>query len=286
MKLILGYIIVLGSVIGGYVLHDGKLGILYQPTEYLIIVGAGFGAFTVANPPHVIKAILKGVKKAGGKAPFTKAQYIELLLFLYNVLRFMKTKGLLEIESHLEDPHNSNFFTAFPSVLHNHHAVDFFCDYIRLLTMGMDNKYQLDDMMTAELDAHHNEKHVLSSSMTTLADSFPAIGIVAAVLGVIITMGSISEPPEVLGHLIGGALVGTFLGILLSYCFFAPVGQAMDKYFNEEHKYFECIKIALLSHIQGNAPVVSVEFARKVVPTHVMPSFKEVEEAIQNTPAP
>lgn len=287
MFFIIGVVVVIGSVIGGYLMHGGRLGILWQPNEVLIIFGSGIGAFVIANPMSKLKKCLGGLKvlfKPGD--PYSKESYLELLTFMYNIFKFMKTKGLLEIEKHIENPEESDFFKPYPGLIANHHAVDFFCDYLRLLTMGVDNKYQLEDMMDKELDAHHHDNEVAAGSMTTLGDSFPALGIVAAVLGVITTMGSISEPPEILGGLIGAALVGTFLGILLCYGIFGPIGQFMGKYYHDEHKYYECIKIGLLAHVQGNAPAVSVEFARKMIPGNVMPSFKEVEAAMQGGAAP
>ncbi len=281
MTLIIGIITVIGCVLGGYVLHHGNIGVLYQPTEYLIIAGAAIGAFIISNPPHILKAVLKSFKYLMKPAPFVKADYIELLLFLYNIFKFIKQKGLLQIESHLEKPEESEFFKAYPTFMHHDHAVTFFCDYMRLMTMGVDDKHKLEDLMDAELDAHHHEKELIASSVVNLGDSFPAIGIVAAVLGVIITMGSISEPPEILGQLIGGALVGTFLGILLSYGFVSPMGNYLGKFFNMEHSYYMCIKAAMLANAQGMAPAVSIEFARKVIPGDFMPTFKDVEAALQ-----
>lgn len=280
MKFIIGVIVVMGSVLGGYVLHGGNLGVLYQPTEYLIIGGSGIGQFIITNPGHHLKATLGSLKYLLKGAPYSKENYKELLLFQASIFKFMKTKGLLQIESHIENPEESELFQPYESVLADHHVVVFICDYIRLLTMGMDDKYQLEDLMNAELEAHHHEKTEVAEGLVVLGDAFPALGIVAAVLGVIITMGSISEPPEILGGLIGAALVGTFLGIFLSYGFVGPMGKSIGKYFDEEHKYYECIQAGLLAHVQGNAPAVSVELARKAIPGHVMPSFQELEEAM------
>jgi len=282
MKFILGLIIVFGSVISGYVLHHGNLKVLWQPTEFLIIFGAGIGSFIVGNPTHVIFKTLKGFKLLfkGGHV-YTKPQYLELLMFQYSIYKFMKTKGMLEIEQHIEKPESSDLFKKFPGVLANHHATDFMCDYVRMMTMGVDDKYQLEDMMNKELEDHHHENHEVSHAITIVGDAFPALGIVAAVLGVIITMGSIAEPPEILGGLVGAALVGTFVGVLLCYGIFGPMGGMLGKYYEEEHKYYECLKLGLLAHIQGNAPTISVEFARKVIPSDVRPTFKEVEEEIQ-----
>lgn len=281
MFFIIGFIVVIGSVLGGYVLHHGNVAVLYQPTEYLIIVGAGLGSFFIANPFHIVKKSFGSFKYLLKKAPFTKQDYIDLLAMQYAIYKFMKTKGMLEIESHIEEPAESEIFSKFPNVLKNRDAVQFFCDYIRILTMGVDDHYQLEDMMDAELEEHHHEHETVAGAVVTLGDSFPAIGIVAAVLGVIITMGSISEPPEILGGLIAAALVGTFLGIFIAYGFVGPIGQYLGKFFGEKHKYYECIKTGLMSHIKGNAPAISVEFARKSIPTHVMPSFKELEEALE-----
>lgn len=282
MKFIIGLVVVFGSVIAGYVLHHGNLKVLWQPTEFLIIGGAGIGSFIIGNPTFLAKRTLKSLKLLfkGGHA-FSKKQYIELLTFLYDIFKFMKTKGMLEIEKHIESPETSDLFSKYPAILADHHATDFICDYVRVMTMGVDDKYQLEYMMNLELEGHHEENHDVAHAVTTMGDAFPALGIVAAVLGVIITMGSIAEPPEILGGLVGAALVGTFVGVLLCYGLVGPMGSSINQFFNEEHKFYETIKIGLLTHVQGNAPAVSVEFARKVVPTGVRPSFKELEDAIQ-----
>ncbi len=262
-------------------MHHGNLMVLYQPTEYLIIIGAAIGSFVIGNPSYVIKGALGSIKKAMVNGhPIKKDDYIELITFLYTIFKFMKTKGMLEVEAHIENPEGSDIFTRFPHFMHHHHAVEFFCDYTRLLTMGVDNKYTLEDMMTAELEAGHAETHAIPHSIQIMGDAFPAIGIVAAVLGVIITMGSIAEPPEILGGLIGAALVGTFLGVLISYCFVQPLAATIAKYYEMEHKYLDVIKAGMLAHVSGNAPAISIEFARKMIPMGVRPDFKEVEEAI------
>lgn len=279
MLFIIGAIVVIGSVIGGYVMHHGNLAILWQPTELLIIGGAGVGSFLIANPAKIIKAALGSFKLLLKGKPYSKADYIELLVMQYSVFKLMKTKGMLELESHIENPHESALFSQYPKFVHNHHALDFFCDNLRVMTMGMEDQYQMEDLMNAALEQHHNETHQISGAITTLGDSFPALGIVAAVLGVIITMGSITEPPEVLGGLIGAALVGTFLGILMSYGFVSPMGAFVGKYYDDESKYMESLKAGLLAHMKGNAPAVSVEFARSVIPTVEKPSFAEVEAA-------
>lgn len=282
MRVIFGIIFTLACVLGGYMMHHGKLSVLWVPTEYLIIIGAAVGSFIVGNPSFVIIGTLKGLKKLMiGGHPIKKDNYLELLSFLYTIFKFMKTKGMLEVEAHIENPEGSDIFNKFPHFMKDHHAVDFFCDYVRVMTMGVDNKYVLEDMMMAELEGHHAEAHAIPHAVQIMGDAFPAIGIVAAVLGVIITMGSISEPPEILGGLIAGALVGTFLGILISYCFVQPMASSLNNVCMLEGKYLEVIKTGLLAHVSGNAPAISVEFARKIIPSGVRPTFKEVEEAVQ-----
>lgn len=279
MLFIAGVLVVIGSVMGGYILHGGNVGVLYQPTEYLIILGAGIGSFLIANPGKIVKGSIGSLKFLLKGKPFSKADYIELLVMQYSVFKLMKTKGMLELEQHIENPHESDLFGQYPKFAHNHHALDFFCDNLRLMTMGMEDQYQMEDLMDATLDQHHHETHQIGAAVVTLGDSFPAIGIVAAVLGVIITMGSISEPPEILGGLIAAALVGTFLGIFVAYGFVGPMGQFIGKYFEDEAKYMEALKAGILSHLKGNAPAVSVEFARAVIPSAEKPSFAEIEEA-------
>jgi chemotaxis protein MotA len=281
----IGVFIVFGSVIGGYMMHHGKLSVLWQPNEVVIIVGSNIGAFLIANPPALIKKTLGSLKYLMKGAPFKKEHYIELLSMMFTVLKTMKTKGMLELESHIENPHESSIFNAYPTFVHNHHAVDFFCDYLRVMTLGVEDAMTVEDIMDKELDTMEKEGHEPSHALTTMAEAFPALGIVAAVLGVITTMGSIMEPPEILGGLIGAALVGTFLGVLLCYGIFGPMASFLGKYSYAEEKYLHVIKMGLLSHMKGNAPTVSVEFARKMIMTDVRPSFKEVEDALANATA-
>ena len=279
MLFILGIIVVLACVLSGYVLHGGNLGILWQPTEVLIIVGAAVGSFMIANTPKILKLSLKAFKYLLKGAPFKQADYIELLTMQYAVFKLIKSKGMLEIESHLESPQDSALFSQYPAFIKNHHAVHFFCDYLRIMTMGVEDEAQIKALMDADLKAGHDENHTVSHTVMTLGDAFPAIGIVAAVLGVIITMGSINEPPEILGKLIGAALVGTFLGIFIAYGFVGPMGQFMEKYFDEEHQYLMCMRAGILCYLKGNAPAVIVEFARNVIPPADRPDFKTVEDA-------
>ncbi|MFZ5790654.1 MAG: flagellar motor stator protein MotA [Pseudomonadota bacterium] len=284
MFLIIGAVVVIASVISGYLAQGGKLIVLFQPFEVLIIVGAAIGAFIIANPPVVVKRTLGSIIGLLKGPRYNKQSYVELLSLLYQVFKLAKTKGMLALEGHVEKPEESTLFQQFPNFIKDHHAMVFLCDYLRMLTLGTDNPHEVESIIDEELETHHNEQHQISGAVQTMADGMPALGIVAAVLGVIHTMGSITEPPEVLGHLIGGALVGTFMGVLLSYGFVAPIGNALKSRFDAEAKYLQCIRAGLIAHMQGYPPAVSVEFARKALLQTVRPTFYEVEEAVQALP--
>lgn len=279
MLTIIGAIVVLGSVIGGYVAGGGHLDVLWMPFEFVIIFGAGIGALIISSPKPVLKKALGGFKLAFKGPRYTKDDYLELLSMLYSVFKLAKSKGMLALEQHIEKPEESKLFTQFPKFMSDHHAMDFLCDYLRLMTLGSENPHEMESLMDMELEVHHEEDHQAAHVLSSFGESFPALGIVAAVLGVIHTMGSISEPPEVLGRLIGGALVGTFAGILISYGFVSPMAAAAKTTMEHEAKYMLCMKAGLLAHLQGYAPAVSVEFARKSLVSNVRPSFYEVEEA-------
>ncbi len=284
MLFLLGFLVVVGSVLGGYLPH-GEIGVLWQPLEVLIILGSGIGAFIIANPAPVQIGVLRNLKVLFRGTPYPKVAYLELLTLLFTMFKLARTKGLLALESHLEDPYKSELFRRFPHFIGNHHAVEFLCDYWRLITLGAENPQQIEDLMTADLDTHHAEMELIAGSVTGMSDGLPAFGIVAAVLGIIITMGSIAEPPAVLGSHVAAALAGTFMGVLLAYGFVAPAGAKLKNYFAAEAKYHECIKAGLLAFLQGYAPVISVEFARKALYSHERPSFSTLEQAVANTPA-
>ncbi len=286
MKFIIGFLTVTGMVLGGYVLHHGKLEVLWQPTEFMIIGGAAIGSFIIGTPGHAIKDVLKSLKKLLKGPPFKKAHYLELLIMLFATFKLMRSKGMLEMEQHIEHPHESALFNAYPGFAKSHHAVTFFSDYLRIMTLGVEDYYTLEELMEKEIAVHRNHGKHVEHILVTMADGMPALGIVAAVLGVIVTMGSITEPPEILGGLIGAALVGTFLGVLLSYGFFAPMGRYIGEQYEAEVRFMEAIKVALLSHLKGNAPAVSVEFARTSMDEHVKPSFAEVEDACSGVSVP
>jgi chemotaxis protein MotA len=288
MFFIIGIVFVVCCTFGGYILQGGHMEVIFKaaPLELLIIGGTGFGATIIANRTIALKRLLKAFKKLPAKPKYSKASYIELLSMMYQTFKLAKTKGLLSLEKHIENPHESSLFSAFPGFVKDHHATDFFCDYLRLVTLGSDKPYELEALMDEELDVHHAEDHEISHAVQNLADAMPAVGIVAAVLGIIHTMGSITEPPEVLGKLIGGALVGTFMGVWIAYGFVGPISNSLKGKFEEESTYLKCLKIGLLGHLQGYAPSVSVEYARKTIGSEVRPSFVELESATSQLPTP
>lgn len=285
MLFIVGFITVVACVMGGYIMGGGHVDVLWQPLEFLIIFGAGIGAFLISYPMNVVKGCAGSASKLLKGSKYNAESYLELLSCLYATFKLAKSKGDLALESHIENPAESALFNQYPIFAADHHALEFMCDYLRMLTLGTSNPYEVDAIMEAELDGHHEETHAISGAIANLGESLPALGIVAAVLGIIHTMGSITEPPEVLGHLIGAALVGTFSGILFSYGFVTPMGASIAGVFAEESYYMLSIKNGIIAHMQGYAPQVSIEFARKVIPSHVRPSFAELEDAIQNAGA-
>ena len=286
MGLIVGTLIVIGCTLGGYAAMGGKLGVLWQPFEVVIIVGAAIGAYVIANPASVLKHTAGTISKTLKGSQYKKENYLELISLLYQILKVAKTKGNLGLEQHIEKPHDSALFQQFPGVLANETALTFLCDYLRMLTLGAENPHEMETLMDEEIEVVHHEHSEVAHALQTMSDGMPALGIVAAVLGVIKTMGSITEPPEVLGKLIGGALVGTFLGVWVSYGFLGPVAVKAQSVYNSEIKYLYCIKAALLAHLHGSPPAVSVEFARKALQSHDRPTFFEVEETVGALPPP
>ena len=279
MRLVVGILVVILSVFGGYAAMGAHLEVLWQPFEGVIILGAALGAFVIGNPPAVLKSVggLFGTLFRGAR--YDKAAYLELLGLQYTLFKLAKSKGNLALEAHVENPAESTIFQQFPKFSADHHAVEFMCDYLRMITLGTENAHELEALMDEELETHHQERERIVSAMQALADGTPALGIVAAVLGVIKTMGSIDQPPEILGHLIGGALVGTFLGVFVAYGFFSPMAQSLRNIYEAESKYFLSMKAGLLAHMSGYAPAVSIEFARKALMSEVRPSFIEVEQS-------
>jgi chemotaxis protein MotA len=288
MLTIVGFVFMLVMVFGGYMLAGGNFTIIMKalPVEMMIIGGAGIGTVLMANNMHGVKHIAGGFGKVFKGAAFNKADYVDLLSLLYFFVRLASTKGAMALEPHIEKPEESAAFQKFPKIMKNHHAVVLICDYLRMVGMHADDPHQIEDIFARELRKIAHEELHPSHAMQSLADGFPAIGIVAAVLGVIKTMGSLNEPPAVLGKMIGGALVGTFLGVMLAYCLMGPMATRLKGIVEEEMKYYEVIRAVLVAHLHGNAPQVAVETGRKMAPSEFMPSFQELEQALQELQIP
>ena len=284
MLLIVGSIVVIVCTLGGYAALGGHLAVLWQPFEVVIICGSALGAYIIANPKNVLSKTGKAFGYALSGHKYNKERYLELLSLLYQLFKVAKTKGMLTLEQHIEKPDSSTIFQQFPGIYQNPVALTFICDYLRLMSLGSEDPHTLEDLMDEEIETAHQESLQVANALQTSADALPALGIVAAVLGVIKTMGSITEPPEVLGRLIGGALVGTFLGVWLSYGFLAPIAASLRAMSDAEIKYFQCIKAGMLAHLHGYAPAVSIEFARKTLFSETRPDFYEVEETTQALP--
>lgn len=290
---IIGFAMVFVCTIGGLMMTAGVdkaisliTGVFVPalPGETVIIMGCALSAFVIANSMHTIKASIGYMKKMLTPDAYTKDDYMELLSLFFVIFKMAKTKGWLALEQHIENPHESDIFKSFPNFMKNHRAEAFLCDYLRIISLGNDNPHEIEALMDEEIETIKTEEEHPSHAVQTMADAIPALGIVAAVLGVIKTMASISEPPEVLGKLIGGALVGTFLGVWLAYTIFGPMASAMGARAETEIKYYNVMKVCLLAFLQGCAPQVSVEFGRKILPHDVQPTFAEVEEATNNAP--
>jgi chemotaxis protein MotA len=275
----IGLVVVLGSVIGGYLLEDGNLSILFQPVEVLIIMGAALGAFVVASSKQMLMLSIKqalGIFKAKGH---TKEDYLELLMLLNELFRKARREGLIAIESHVNRPHESSIFTQYPGFLHNLMALDFLCDNFKVyISTGMEPD-SLENLMDIDMETQAKGALEPSHAVNRTSDSLPGLGIVAAVLGVVLTMGKINSPPEVLGHSIGAALVGTFLGILACYGIVGPIAAAMEHHVKENAVMLNVIKAALLSTVSGGSPTVALEFARRAIPSEERPTFEELEDA-------
>lgn len=281
MNLIVGALIVWAAVITGYLLSGGQLLALWQPFELITICGAAFGAFFISNPMKVISATIKGSLGLLGGSPYNKPLYMELLACLYDVFQKIRKEGLIAIEADIEDPKASAIFSKYKLITKDHHAMDFICDYLRLMVVGDMSAHELEALMDAELETHHSEALLPAGALQKVSDGLPGFGIVAAVMGIVITMGSLGGPPEVLGHHVGAALVGTFLGILFAYGFVAPMAGQMEHKVREEGKFYECIKVSLLACVSGAPPQIAVEFGRKVLYSTERPSFSELEKRVR-----
>jgi chemotaxis protein MotA len=279
--IIVGCLVTLLSVFGGYALEGGHLGALVQPIELLMIAGAGLGAFILGNGTKAIRSTLKVIPRLFRGSRYDKALYMELMALLYVLLAKVRKEGTLTLEADIDDPEKSPIFTQYPTILANRHVVEFLTDYLRLMVGGNMNAFEIESLMDEEIETHHAEGEVPVHSLHKVGDAMPAFGIVAAVMGVVHTMASADKPPAVLGEMIAQALVGTFLGILLSYGLFNPLSQLAEQRVAESTKVFQCIKVTILASLNGYAPAIAVEFGRKVLYSTERPSFTELEEHVR-----
>ncbi|CAN5275441.1 flagellar motor stator protein MotA [soil metagenome] len=281
MFVIIGYVLILGCVIGSFAATGAHVGVLWQPLEMVTIMGGAIGAFVVATPKKSIGSTLKAFPGALKGSAFTKARYLELLALLYDTLGKIRKEGLMSIESDIETPDKSPLFQKYPAILGDHHLVEFVTDYLRLMVSGNLNPMEIENLMDNEIDTHHHEAMGPPHSIQKVADGLPAFGIVAAVMGVVHTMGLVGAPPAELGHAIGAALVGTFVGILLAYGFVGPVADLLTAKVDEESKQYQCVKVTLLASLNGYAPQIAVEFGRKVLYSTERPGFAELEAHVK-----
>jgi len=283
---IIGIVVVFGCIVTGYLMEHGNLRVLMQPAELIIIGGAAAGTVLIANPLHVLKQILGGVAGVFGASKFDKQRYIDSLKMMYELLQKARKEGLVALENDIEEPEKSPLFSKYKDFLNNHHLRDFVCDTMRMAVSGGVEVFDLDQMIEADMEVHHQDATRPVSALSTTADSLPGLGIVAAVLGVVITMGALGGPPEAIGHKVAAALVGTFLGILLCYGLVGPVASRMGKSAEEEYAFLQVLRVVMVAFLKGVAPIMAVEMARRVVPGYVRPSFREVEQACRNRTAP
>ncbi|NDY95192.1 flagellar motor stator protein MotA [Wenzhouxiangella limi] len=281
MLLIIGWVIVLVVVFGGFVLSGGHIAALIHPVKIVMIAGAGIGAFIASCSPGALKAVKEALPKALKGEKYTKAVYTELLCLLYDLLNKVRRDGLMSIEGDVDDPAESEFFSKYPNLLSEHHLIDFICDYFRLMLSGSMDVHELESLMDQEIDTHHEEAEVPLNLLTKMGDSMPAFGIVAAVMGVVITMSSLHLPPQELGPMIGAALVGAFVGILFGYAIVGPIPVALEHKVTDEAKALEAVKATLLASIAGAPPAVAVEHGRKMLFSAHRPSFQELDEAVR-----
>jgi len=283
MNVAIGYAIALVCIFGAYIIHGGNMTVIINalPTELLAIFGGSLGAFVVTNQGKTLKAVKAALPTLFKGSRYTKERYMDLLGMLFEILVKIRKEGLMSVEKDVDDPHSSPVLSKYEKISSDHHVMDFITDYLRIMVSGNLNAMEIENLMDIEIETHHHEGHAPAAAITRLGDALPAFGIVAAVLGVVNTMGSVGQPPAVLGGMIGSALVGTFLGILLAYGIVAPLGTLLEQKLDESSKEFQCIKTVLLASMQGYAPQTAVEFGRKVLYSTERPTFQELEESIK-----
>lgn len=281
MFAIIGIVLVIAAIVGGYLMEHGQLLVLVQPAELLIILGASIGTILVANPAATIKKLLAGIAGVFGGDSRDKAFYLENLKMLYELFTFARRNGLPKLEADMDAPEKSAVFSKYPKFLKDHHAVHFLCDTLRMFITGGVEPFELDQLMELDMEVHHQEAHDPVTALSSTADALPGLGIVAAVLGVVITMGALGGPPEEIGKKVAAALVGTFLGILMCYGFFGPIAARMSRNIDAETRYYNVLRAGILAFVKGSAPIMAVEFARRGVPARVRPAFQELEAMVR-----
>jgi chemotaxis protein MotA len=282
MFAIIGIVVVFGAVMGGYLMEKGNILVLLQPAELIIILGAAIGTVLIANPPYILKQILGGIAGAFGGSKYNTKRYLDSLKMMYDLFTRARKDGLPSLEADVEEPSKSKVLAGYPAFLKDHHACAFVCDSLRAVTSGTMEAFDLDQMMESDMDVHHQGASAPVASLSTMADSLPGLGIVAAVLGVVITMGALGGPPEEIGHKVAAALVGTFLGILLCYGLIGPLASSMAKRADEEHAYYNVLRVTITSFVKGIPPILAVEVGRRSIPGNVRPAFKDLESVCRN----
>jgi chemotaxis protein MotA len=279
MFAIIGLVVVFGAVVGGFLMEHGQLLVLVQPAEMVTIIGAAIGTLLVANPLHIIKAMIASVLGVLKGSAFGKQRYLDALKMMFEFLNKVRRQGLIEVEADIEKPSESEIFKKYPDFLKDHHIEAFVCDTLRMAISGGVEPFDMDQMMELDMEVHHHEALAPISALSTVADALPGLGIVAAVLGVVITMGALGGPPEEIGKKVAAALVGTFLGILLCYGVVGPLAANMTKNADAHNEYLHVMRVLMLSFLKGNAPIIAIEMARRAIPAHVRPTFNEMETA-------
>jgi chemotaxis protein MotA len=276
---IIGIVVVFGCIAAGYLMEHGNIKVLLQPAELLIIAGAALGTMLISNPVHTLKQMISGLLGAFGSSKYGEKRYVDSLKMMYELLQKARKEGLVALETDIEDPDKSPLFTKYADFVKDHHAVAFVCDTMRMAVSGGVEVFDLDQMLDADMEVHHHEASEPVAALSTMADALPGLGIVAAVLGVVITMSALGGPPEEIGRKVASALVGTFLGILLCYGLVGPLAARMGKMADEQHAFMMVLRVTMIAFLKGVAPIMAVEIGRRTVPGHVRPSFKAVEEA-------
>jgi chemotaxis protein MotA len=282
MFAIIGIFLVFAAIIGGFLMEKGQMGVLVQPAELIIIAGSALGTLLVANPLRLLKGIVAGLLGTLKGSPFTQARYLDTLKMMYQFLNKVRKEGLLAVEADVEKPQESPIFKEYPAFLNDHHALEFVCDTLRTAITGGVEPFDMDQMMELDMEVHHHAQVQPVDALSTVADSLPGLGIVAAVLGVVITMGALGGPPEEIGKHVAAALVGTFLGILLCYGVVGPISANMRKIAEEQDGYLHVLRVLLLAFLKGSAPIIAIEMGRRAIPAYVRPSFDEMEKACKN----